>query len=808
MQTGQSQNDRQYVDSCFHCGLPNHKTLKFLAIVLKEPREFCCLGCQSVAETIVQNGLEAYYTQRTELPKTAETLIPEPLSQLDLYDETTMQAAFLLQQTGDLKETVLILDGISCAACSWLNERHLKQLNGIKNVQLNYTTHRVKISWNDAEIKLSHILYEIKKLGYTAHPYSIKTADNLRQQQRKTDLKRLSVAGLSAAQVMMIAIALYAGAKQGLTPEMATILRWISLVISMPAVFYAAIPFYRAAFSGIKNLKFGMDVPISLGILTGFFGSTFLVIKGGGVIYFDTITMLIFFLLATRYFEKMVRQKSIEGAENLMRLSPQLAWRNNSLDAGPLLIPINQLKIGDLVLVKPGEAIPVDGLVVAGESSVDESLLTGESRALAKTMQDHVLAGSVNYEHPLTVQVTQLGDSTVLASISRLLARALNEKPAATQFADKVAGYFTYGLLLFVLLVGVMWWFINPAKIFEIVLTVLVVSCPCALSLAAPAAFAAAGSRLVKRGVLITRGHALETLANIQQFVFDKTGTLTFGKPILSDIQPFSKLDSEACLNIAMSLEAGSEHPIAKAFLQKYSLLQPVKNRQNIVGQGISGEINNESYFLGNAKHHTHIAAHLVADSVNTAIWLSSQTQLLCQFTLQDSEKPNAQALMADLQKQHIDVSLWSGDHPNIVEDLARRLNIQDWQAECSPAKKLALLKAVQSDKRVCMVGDGINDAPVLSAANLAIAMGSGTDMARVSADIVLLNESLDEITHALSTAKLTQIIIKQNFIWAIGYNLIALPFAALGYLSPWMAAIGMSVSSLIVVLNALRLNN
>ena len=443
-----------------------------------------------------------------------------------------------------------------------------------------------------------------------------------------------------------------------------------------------------------------------------------------------------------------------------------------------------------------------------GASSVDESLLTGESRALAKSVQDHVLAGSVNYEYPLIIQVKQLNENTVLASISRLLERALSEKPATTQFADKVAGYFTYALLLFVLLVGLAWWQINPAKIFEIVLTVLVVSCPCALSLAAPAAFAAAGSSLVKRGILITRGHALESLANIQHIVFDKTGTLTFGKPILSGIEALANLDREACLNIAISLEAGSEHPIAKAFLQNKNAFQPVINRQNIPGQGISGEIEQVVYHLGNAQHHAHINQILMADSVSTIVWLSSDSELLCKFTLQDSEKPNAQQLISSLQKQGLTVSLWSGDHHKIVEDFAHRFHIQDFQAECSPAKKLQLLKALQTNERVCMVGDGINDAPVLSAADLAIAMGSGTDMARLSADIVLLNENLDEINHALNTAKLTKTIIQQNFMWAIGYNVIALPFAALGFLSPWMAAIGMSVSSLIVVLNALRLNN
>ncbi|MFZ9642260.1 MAG: heavy metal translocating P-type ATPase, partial [Candidatus Methylopumilus sp.] len=697
----------------------------------------------------------------------------------------------------------------TCAACVWLNERHLSQLVGVRSVNVNYGSQRARIRWDDSQIKLSQILAEINKIGYHAHPFSAQQQDALRQQQRKSDFRRLAVAGLSAGQVMMIAVALYAGPAQGLEFATAQLLRWFSFVLTIPAITYAAWPFYRSAWRGIRNRQIGMDVPITLGLITGFAGSVWATVHGQGVVYFDTLTMLVFFLLGTRYLERNAREKSIEASENLLRLAPVMATKISG--ETQTLVPVMELNLGDIILAKPGETIAADGLVVTGESSVDESLLTGESRPLAKAFGAQVFAGSINYESPLSIQVTAIAENTMLAGISRLLDRAQAEKPKLAETADRVAAYFTSALLLIVALVGLVWWQIEPDRILEIVLTVLVVSCPCALSLAAPAAFAAAGSHLVERGVLLTRGHALETLAKVTHFVFDKTGTLTLGQLSLVKTITYADLDAEACLQLAASLEKHSEHALAKAFLNAYGN-RPVplaSEVRNIPGQGVAGLVAGLNLRLGNAKLIQAADAPWAEQDLlgATVVWLSDESRVLASFVLADQARPEAKALISHLQQAGLHVSILSGDAEQSVSHFAKLVGVDDWKAACSPEDKLNHLYRLQAQGAlVAMVGDGINDAPVLAGAQVSMAMGSGTQMARATGDVVLLTEHLLEIEHALLTSRFAISVIKQNFIWAIAYNLVALPFAATGMLSPWMAAIGMSVSSLIVVLNALRL--
>ena len=794
---------------CFHCGLPVPSGTHFHATVFGQSQAMCCRGCQSVAESIVENGLEDYYKHRTELPKTAEDLVPDVLRQLALYDHPQVQKSFVLEGKGDYKEASLILEGITCAACVWLNERHLGQLVGVRSVNVNYGSQRARVRWNDNQIKLSQILTEINKIGYHAHPFSAQQQEALRQQQRKSDFRRLAVAGLSAGQVMMIAVALYAGAAQGLEFATAQLLRWFSFVLTIPAITYAAWPFYASAWRSIRNRQIGMDVPITLGLMTGFAGSVWATVQGQGVVYFDTLTMLVFFLLGTRYLERNAREKSIEASENLLRLAPVMATK---VEGGKqTLTPVMELKLGDLILAKPGETIAADGLVLTGESSVDESLLTGESRPLPKSLGAQVFAGSINYESPLTIQVTAIAENTMLAGISRLLDRAQAEKPKLAETADRVAAYFTSALLVTVALVALVWWQIQPDRILEIVLTVLVVSCPCALSLAAPAAFAAAGSHLVERGVLLTRGHALETLAKVTHFVFDKTGTLTLGQLSLVNIMTHADLDAEACLQLAASLEKHSEHALAKAFLntQGNRPVQLATEVRNIPGQGVEGVAAGLKLRLGNSKLTQATTLQLPQQDLlgATVVWLSDETRLLATFVLADQARPETQALIQKLKQQGLQVSILSGDSAESVSHFAKLVGVDDWKAACSPEDKLAHIHALQAQGAVvAMVGDGINDAPVLAAAQVSMAMGSGTQMARATGDVVLLTEHLIEIEHALVTSRFGISVIRQNFIWAIAYNLVALPFAAAGLLSPWMAAIGMSVSSLIVVLNALRL--
>ncbi|MBU3735642.1 MAG: cadmium-translocating P-type ATPase, partial [Methylobacterium sp.] len=784
---------------CYHCGLPVPQPAPFEFRVLGEVRDLCCQGCQAVAESIVANGLEDYYRYRTELPQTAEALVPEELRKLDLYDHPEVQKSFVLDAGEHLKEASLILEGITCAACIWLNERHLRQLPGVHQAAVNYASHRARVCWDDRVIRLSTILAEIRKLGYHAHPFNAQQQEALRQQRRKNDIRRMAVAGISAGQVMMLAVALYAGAAQGMEHSTEQLLRWFSLLLTTPAVLYSALPFYQSAWRGARRWQLNMDVPISLGLVAGFVGSLWATVKGAGEVYYDTLTMLVFFLLATRFLERGAREKSVEAAENLLRLVPAMATRVD--DGGNSLVPVHELAKGDRILARPGETIAADGTVEQGESSADESLLTGESHPLPKVPGDRVFAGSINYESPLLIRVTRIGEETVLAGIARLLDRAQSQKPRLARTADRIAEYFTYALLILVVAAGIAWWQIEPSRAFDIMLAVLVVSCPCALSLAAPAAFAAAGSHLVRRGVLLTRGHALETLARATHFVFDKTGTLTLGKPVILQTIALSAGSAERCLALAASLEQASEHPLAQSFMQAAGRqpLPAVDAHENHPGKGVSGSIDGRRYTLGNSALRPELAAQyrlqqLALPPGASVVWLADQDSVLAAFVLADTPRPQAKSLVQALRGRGMRVSILSGDDAGAVSHHAAALGVDDWQAGLSPEAKLATLNAWQeAGECVAMVGDGINDAPVLAAAQVSIAMGSGTQMARTSGDIVLLSENLLEIDHAVTTSRFSISVIRQNFAWALGYNLLVLPFAATGFISPWLAALGMS---------------
>lgn len=791
---------------CFHCGEPIPRGVDFSVNIAQSPQALCCRGCQAVAQAIVDNGLADYYQNRTQLPQRGREMLPTVLEQLRLYDHPQIQHSFVLETGPHLKQAVLILEGITCAACVWLNERHLMQLPGVQSVQVNYGSHRARIVWDERAIALSHILAEIQLLGYHAHPYNAQSAAALRDKRRKTDLRRLAIAGISAAQVMMFAVGLYAGDWYGMASDSVSLLRWASLALTLPVMAYAAQPFYSAAWSALRSRHLNMDVPVVIALVSAFVGSVYHTLIGTGHVYFDAISMFVLFLLGTRLLEQNARERSVEAAENLLKLAPAMATRVS--DTGQQYVPVLELIPGDRLLVKPGEAFPADGTVESGVSAVDEALLTGESRPLAKQAGSGVIAGSINLDSPLTIVVTGLGEQTVLAGIVRMLDHALAEKPRLALLADQVSGYFTWGLLGVTALVGLAWWGRDASRAFEIVLALLVVTCPCALSLAAPAALAAAGSHLLRRGVLITRGHALETLAQVTRVVFDKTGTLTVGRPILQATHVLAELDTLRCQQLAASLEQASEHPLAQPFLACVAptdLLQ-VSDARNEPGRGMSGVIEGQRYFIGR----TELAGHAkprAAESKLTQIWLADETRLLARFDLADALRTDALTLVDALKARGMPLSILSGDDIATVRHIGDQLGIEDCRGGMQPADKLAALRAMQAaGEVVMMLGDGVNDAPVLAAAQVSLAMGGGTQVARATSDIVLLCERLPEVAHALRVSTLAMSIMRQNFAWAIAYNLIAVPVASLGYVSPWLAALGMSASSLIVVVNALRL--
>ncbi|MGD8309831.1 MAG: heavy metal translocating P-type ATPase metal-binding domain-containing protein, partial [Chromatiales bacterium] len=526
---------------CFHCGEPVPPGFRHRVEIRGEPREMCCRGCEAVARAIVDGGLEGFYDHRTAPAPTAAELVPEALRRMELYDQHRLQESFVERDEGSVRHASLILEGITCAACVWLNEHHVGRLPGVLEFSVNYSTHRARVRWDDSRIHLSEILKAIASIGYIAHPFDPGRQEDVYRRERAQALRRLAVAGLGAMQVMMIAVALYAGEYSGMEPEMRGFLRWVSLLIALPVVLYSAQTFFRSAWRDLRGARLGMDVPVALAIGAAFLASLWGTVTGGGEVYFDSACMFTFFLLASRFLEMGARHRAGQAAEELVRLLPATATRLTA--DGEEDVAVAELVPGDRVRVRPGETVPADGAVLEGASSVDESLLTGESLPRARESGDALVGGTLNVESPLVMRVEKVGEDTLVSAIIRLLDRAQTEKPRVARLADRVAGWFVGALLLLAAGVASYWWLHSPDRAFSITLAVLVVTCPCALSLATPAALTAATGALTRSGVLTTRGHALETLARATHLLLDKTGTLTRGELRLTAVHPVRELD-------------------------------------------------------------------------------------------------------------------------------------------------------------------------------------------------------------------------------------------------------------------------
>ncbi|MEE9343369.1 MAG: heavy metal translocating P-type ATPase, partial [Gammaproteobacteria bacterium] len=739
-----------------------------------------------------------------------KSLVPDALRELKLYDREDIQKGFVRQTNAQQREAALILEGIVCAACIWLNEQHVKSLPGVIEFQVNYSTHRARVIWDTTQIQLSHILEAIQLIGYQAHPFDVNRQEQVFKREKSLAMRRLAVAALGMMQVMMLAVALYAGDYEGMSSGVWNFLRWVSLLLTIPVVLYSARPFFERAWKDIKHRQAGMDVPVALALAGAFLASSWATVTGKGDVYFDSVNMFTFFLLTGRYLEMAARHRAGQAAEELVKLLPATATR---LDAdGEKRIAVAELLLNDQVVIKPGETIPADGIVLEGASLVDESLLTGESLPLHRAPGDHLVGGTVNTDSPLIMQVEKLGEDTVLSAIVRLLDRAQSEKPSMAKIADRVAGWFVAALLVFAALVAWWWWQHAPEHAFRVTLAVLVVTCPCALSLATPAALTAATGALTRLGILTTRGHALETLARVTHLVFDKTGTLTEGRLTLEQTDAFIPGAEKKYLTIAAALERASEHPVAAALVHAADEKSVRASQLSATsGAGVEGIVEGKRYRIGTREFVAELSGQ-VTPSVNidenqTAIFLGAEDEWLAVFSFADCLRTEAAQTVQKLKSLGIQIELLSGDQEGVVATVAQKVGIEQYQSRCKPGDKLAYIQRLQAQGAIVgMVGDGVNDAPVLAAAQVSIAMGGGTQLAQASADMVLLSEQLPHLVDAINTARKTRKVIIQNLGWALIYNLVALPLAAGGLLAPWMAAIGMSLSSLVVVLNALRL--
>jgi Cu2+-exporting ATPase len=807
--------------ACYHCGLPLNPARRYRVVIAGRERDLCCAGCQAVAQTIVDHGLTAYYIQRSALPASeANELLPRALHELDAYGNPDVERGFIREDGADVHVAALMLEGVTCAACLWLIEQRLARLPGVLGVDINYATHRMLARWDAEKMRLRDLMAAVAALGYRAVPYDRTRAESSRIAERSAALWRLFVAGFGMMQVMMYLIPAYL-ANGEMTPDVEQLMHIAGLILTAPVVLYSAAPFFAGAWRNLRTRLLGMDVPVALGIAVAFTASAVATLRGSGPVYFDSITMFVFLLLAARYLELTARSRCALTQERLAQPGPAVAEQLADWPASDLacVVAAASLKRGDFVRVRPGDAVPADGVIVDGTGDIDESLLTGEARPVTKAPGDEVTGGSVNVDHAFVMRITRVGADTVRASIQRLLERAATEKPRLTLAADRVARHFVLALLLLAGASFAAWSMIDPSRAIAVAVAVLVVSCPCALSLATPTVLASGMSALHRYGVLVAHGNALENLAWATDYVFDKTGTLTTGVMALVTVMPLQSgarvTTREQCLAWARALETASAHPIARAIATAAAGLPLARayELRNVAGCGIEGTIENVRLRIGTPRfvqelHELPLPDEVAGAAANeTVITLGSREGWIGLFMLRDAVRADARPLIDRLQRAGKRVHLVSGDRAEIVQSVRDALGIVAQHAAATPDAKLEYIRALQREGAVvAMTGDGVNDAAALAAANVSIAMGEGADIALSRADVLLPKAGLGALAAAIATAQSALRVIRQNLAWAFVYNAVAIPLAAFGLVTPLVAGIGMAASSMLVVANAARL--
>ncbi|GAB3379457.1 cadmium-translocating P-type ATPase [Spongiibacter taiwanensis] len=795
--------------TCFHCGQPVPPNLNLWVTVAGQQQPLCCDACLAVSQCILGAGLDDFYRMREQ---TLSRRQPSS-KQVDYrqYDDESVYTGFSRCLAGDWESQLAISD-LHCSACAWLIEHQLLRLTGVKAVQVNLQRGLATVTWQPGNVKISQIFQAIWNLGYPVQPWSAEARSAQMQTEINGLLRRVGVAGIAMMQLGMVAIALYAGAFQDMDSTSQALLRVFSLLVATPVILYAAQPFFWGALRNLRAGQVGMDVPIALALAAAYGASALATLRQQGEVYFDTVSMFCFFLLLSRYLQALVQRRQEQSLRPLLPLTARRRRADGQLEWKAL----SRIAVGDELVVEPGEMIPADGDIISGTSSIEDSAFTGEFLPSHCAPGQAVLAGSRNVEASLTIRVRRPSCDSRIVKIDQLLCRAQANKPAIAALADRLGRGF---VLLVLALAGgsyLLWSQLGGHDPFLTALAVLVVSCPCALSLATPSCYTAAVNGLRKLGLLVSNAAALESVDQITHVIFDKTGTLTEGEPELLAVESYSGQHTAHLVALAAALEANSNHPIALAFrpdaLSKLGY-QPspidLKQPQIHSGRGIEGVYAGRYYRIGSASFCSHgTDPGQMPNSNAIPVFLSEDGQLIGRFLIADKLRQDAPALMDFLHQRGIKTLLLSGDHSHQVGHLARRLGVDQFQGSCSPDDKLSVIRQLQAyGATVMMVGDGVNDAPIIAAADISVAMASGSDLTRSQADICLLRNQLISIKKVFTGAAKMKHILKQNLLWALLYNLTALPAAALGLVPPWAAAIGMSLSSLIVVLNALRID-
>ncbi len=720
-------------------------------------------------------------------------------------------------------ESALRIGGMHCAACATAVEQALAGVAGVLDAKVSAASACATVHWVFGATTPSALVQAVAQAGYQAVPDTAAGARSLRLKESRDATWRLFVAAFCAMQVMMLATPSYLGQSGHLSPDLKRLLDWGGWLLSLPVMLFAAAPFLRGAWRSIQGRRIGMDVPAALGMVVAFVASTGAAFEPGGVfgheVYFDSLTMFVTFLLGGRYLEMWARHQAERSLEESFGRMPEVALKVHA-DGSSSPISVLRLQLGDVVRVPLGEAFCADGVLTQGSTRVDEALLTGESAPVDKAVGDAVVAGSLNLGAPVAMRVDRLGADTRYEAIVAMVRGARTQRPTALSQADRWAGPFLWGVLALAIGAAAIWWRIDPTRSIWVAVSVLIVTCPCALSLAAPSAWLSAASGMARRGLLLRRIEAIEGLAGMQVLFIDKTGTLTEGSgghvQMIRMDEPDASHDARwtdaELRGMAWSLAHWSTHPLARLLAGDADMSEAQGEAQawsdlsEVHGQGLQGRATDGSVWrLGKPVDAAMADAH---EGPDAETWLSRDHRVLACFRFVDVLRPDAVAAVESLAQDGVTVAILSGDHPARVARTAQLLGLSGGRGGMSPADKMAAVRQAQGQGlRVAMLGDGINDAPVLAQADLSIAMGAGAQIARAQADGVLVSNALQDLVQARRLARQALRVVRQNLAWAVSYNLVCVPLALAGMLPPWAAGLGMACSSLVVVINAWRLS-
>ncbi len=803
------------IKKCYHCDLPlknNNYTVNFQ----NKNYTMCCPGCSAVFKFITSTGFSDYYKNREMAGNNINTLLNiQNYNKLKIFDKKTIQKKFLVNDKHKYNNIILAVDGINCSACTWLIERHIGNLNGIKNIYINLATCRVNITWNKNIISLSKLLYEFQKIGYIAQPYNLKNQEKINDYEYKNGLKNLIISGLGMMQVMMLSFALYMGEFNDIQFSYWSFIRWMSFIITTPVLFISGQKILLNALKNIKNKILSMDFTISLSLILAYIASIKNLIYNNGDVYFDSICMFIFFLLIARFLEMRSRHHATAVIYSLQELKTDFV-RKIFLNKITKYVSIEDLKINDHILVQANEIIPVDGIIIDGCSNIDESMITGEFNPICKFKGNHVLGGTLNLNNKLIIKITHTIETSKITLIIKLLEQIGSKKQSDVFIINIISKYFVLAILFLTGIVTFIWIQIGHNNILNIILSMLVITCPCALSLSVPVAITTSINALSKIGFIITNEDIFEKVMKVKNIVFDKTGTLTINKYYIKKIKLFRNISIKKISSLTHNIEKNYNHPISKAFINiNKNFLYKIKDNdsqiiKHYISKGLKSKITKNIYKLGNinfVKKNLKTNISFIKKINRSIIILTDSSGILTSFNLLNPLRKNSNECINKLKKLNFNIHLLTGDNSNKVNDITKILDIKKYKKGCTVEDKIKYINKLKKNNNfVIMIGDGINDAPALRTANISIAMGSGEDITKINSHAILLNNNLMNIYKAIKHSSKTTKIIKQNIFWAVCYNFIGLLIASIDLITPYYAAIGMSLSSLLVVFNSLRL--